>query len=548
MDRKLNEDTTEKDYDMEKLSIAQSPDILSKNNQDGGGLEPTITRLTVLGTDAGTVQNYNAAGQRLLLPSPSDDPNDPLNWSKARKWYITCLVCCAVFCCNFITAGPSIAILQQNETFGTPTAKTAYLFTAAALTQGLSLIVWAPITAKFGRRFTYVISFVIFTAFIFGAGATNTWGANMACRLILAFASGAGELLGPLTISDLFFVHERSLPFALYNSFLSVGVGLAFVIDGWVTEAAGWRAIYWVSGALIGTVTLLVIFTFPETIYRRGPVPQIYAGDERNIDYSRKESWAMSLRLVCQKDRRTKESWTMLFLRPLLLLTYPAVCWNGFVFAVTIGALVAVTSNVAPAYAQTYGFGPGYTGSAFVAAIIGSLFGIFGGKIADIVSDKETKKNGGRREPEMRLKPFLPALITTPLSLLLYGAGIQYKLHWIMPTIGLGLCNFSIVWGTSIAMVYMVDCIKPLAEEAVASVLAFKAIIGFVLAFYTNEWVVAQGYLNAYGEFASISSFFMLCVFIFIFWGKTLRLKALDWPQIRFVRWDEDRDDVIIED
>lgn len=543
----MSNDALESRSDVEKFpdTVPQPPTVMYDTKGDIQ-LETTVTRVTVLGADGGTLQNFKD-GQRLLLPSPSDDPNDPLNWSQGYKWYLTCLVCLAVFCCNYITAGPSIAIVATAMEFHTPVPKTAYLFTTAALTQGLSMLVWSPIVAKFGRRSSYVLSFVLFTAFVFGAGACETWEAQMACRIIVAFCSGAGELLGPLTINDVFFVHERSLPLALYNAFLSIGAALALLINGWVAEKVGWRAQYWTSGALIAVVTLLVIFTFPETAYRRGAVRQVYVGDQRAIDHSKKQSWVASLRLF-SSETYTKESWGMLIARPIILITYPAVLWNAFVFAATIGALVAVTSNVAIAYAITYGWSSGPTGTAFLSAIIGSLLGITGGTITDRISDKATQRNGGLREPEMRLRAFFPVLFTTPLALMLYGAGIGRAWHWMVPTVGLGLINFSIVWGTSISLVYMIDCLKPLAEEAVTSVLAFKAAIGFILSFYTNVWVAQEGYVNAFGEFAGITTAFLLFVFVFIFWGKKLRTKAAEWPQIRFIKWSQDRDDVVFED
>lgn len=108
--------------------------------------------------------------------------------------------------------------------------------------------------------------------------------------------------------------------------------------------------------------------------------------------------------------------------------------------SVTIGFLVAVTSNVAPAYTTAYGFSAWQTGLCFFSSIIGSIIGIFiGGHFSDRMADWFTKRNGGLREPEMRLPSIGVSLITTPLALVLFGVGIEYKLHWICPTIGLGL-------------------------------------------------------------------------------------------------------------
>ena len=107
---------------------------------------------------------------------------------------------------------------------------------------------------------------------------------------------------------------------------------------------------------------------------------------------------------------------------------------------VTIGFVVAITSNVASAYSATYDFAAWQIGLCFIAALIGSGLGIiFGGHLTDIVADYFTRRNHGVREPEFRLPAIAISCITAPLALILYGLGIQYQWHWIVPTLGLGL-------------------------------------------------------------------------------------------------------------
>jgi hypothetical protein len=94
--------------------------------------------------------------------------------------------------------------------------------------------------------------------------------------------------------------------------------------------------------------------------------------------------------------------------------------------------------------------------------------------LSDIVADFFTKRNGGVREPEMRLPAIMISLITTPLALLLYGVGIQNNLHWMCPTIGLALLNFSVVQATNVALVYVIDGYRPIAGEVTLTTMAFK--------------------------------------------------------------------------
>lgn len=50
----------------------------------------------------------------------------------------------------------------------------------------------------------------------------------------MGIGSGAAETIAPITIADVFFLHERGAIMALYTSFLSVGVGFGMIIAGYV--------------------------------------------------------------------------------------------------------------------------------------------------------------------------------------------------------------------------------------------------------------------------------------------------------------------------
>ncbi len=263
----------------------------------------------------------------------------------------------------------------------------------------------------------------------------------------------------------------------MYTSALSCGVAGGLVIAGYkflhlfqtlpptnifslITIHNTWRTIYYVGAALIGTLLLLVVFTFPETSYIRdttliSPSPRADISDEKEgasvelaengagSSIPKRKTYFQEMKIFT--GTYTNESLLNLFLRPIALVVLPPVLWGSLVMSVTIGFLVAVSSNVAPAYSTAYGFEAWQTGLCFIAAIFGSLIGIFaGGHLSDKVTDWFTKRNGGLREPEMRLPAIAISLITTPLGLTLFGVGIQHKLHWMCPTVGLGLCRSSL--------------------------------------------------------------------------------------------------------
>lgn len=259
---------------------------------------------------------------------------------------------------------------------------------------------------------------------------------------------------------------------ALYTSFLSIGVSIGVIISGLVTINHSWRVIYQVAAPMVGFVLLLAFFSFPETAYIREQQPagtaaacpriissqQSEAGSE-DVERAKRDKSGPTTSDVKQASPApipkrktylqslkvfngvlTSESLLRLAARPLGLICLPPVLWAALVQAVTIGFLVALTSNIDLAYQTTYHFQSWQVGLCFVSAIVGSIIGIpAGGLLGDKVADWFTRRNGGVRDPEMRLPATIPSLITTPLALVLYGVGIQHKLHWICPTIALGL-------------------------------------------------------------------------------------------------------------
>lgn len=142
--------------------------------------------------------------------------------------------------------------------------------------------------------------------------------------------------------------------------------------------------------------------------------------------------------------RYTREPFWKLMLRPIALIILPSALWASLVMAVTIGFLIAMMSNVSSAFTSVYGFSTWQVGLCMLSIVIGGSIAVWmGGSLSDIVADRLTRRNGGIREPEMRLPVMVLSLVAGPLALILYGVGVGYRLHWICPVTGLALSGFS---------------------------------------------------------------------------------------------------------
>jgi MFS family permease len=122
------------------------------------------------------------------------------------------VICPAMFMCNL--PRPTIAIVETAQEFFpnwkqmglVPTiSKTAYFFTTTALMQGTGNFIWMPLVNKYGRRPVYLSH----TLFI--SHAQSGLPVPIPTQILMGFGSGAAETMAPLSIADVFFLHERGL-------------------------------------------------------------------------------------------------------------------------------------------------------------------------------------------------------------------------------------------------------------------------------------------------------------------------------------------------
>ncbi|CAG8137752.1 unnamed protein product [Penicillium salamii] len=350
---------------------------------------PNSQRTKITG-DHGNVQLRDpVTNQLILIPPPSEDPKDPLNWSRGFRLFIAFIANTTVFLAQLISAGPSVNIMNMvHDLFNaTPThpkyptlvAKVSYFFSGMVFLQSMSNLFYMPVIIKYGRRPVYIVSLLLFGACSLWAGLAKSYPSELAARLTLGFAGGSADSLAPLTITDIFFLHERGF-----------------------------------------------IMRF-----------------SHNANHSHSTSQQISPHsLKIFNGPFTTESLWQLFWRPIPLLLLPPVLWGTLAQSVCISALVAVTTSSETAFSKSYHWTIWQCGLAYIATIIGALLSIFGsGWLSDTTADWLTRRNHGLREPEMRLPALILCSILCPLGIVLYGLGIGHGLPWIVPVLGLALCK-----------------------------------------------------------------------------------------------------------
>lgn len=153
----------------------------------------------------------------------------------------------------------------------------------------------------------------------------------------------------------------------------------------------------------------------------------------------RKETGNLDLRIKFNEKMNVEQQFKLAIIRPLkLLLVTPIVTLMALYVAITYGILYLLISTFSFVYSDQYGFDEGTIGLTFLPAGIGMMFGVVVfGQLTDIIV-KRNQAKGIAHKPEVRLTPVLtiPSGVALPVGLFLYGWTVQYRVHWIVPMIG----------------------------------------------------------------------------------------------------------------
>lgn len=141
-----------------------------------------------------------------------------------------------------------------------------------------------------------------------------------------------------------------------------------------------------------------------------------------------------------------------------------------------------------------------------------------------MVATYYTKRNGGIREPEMRLPTCILACALTFLGALMAGLTYNYKTHWAGPVVGFGVLSAGGQMGATLAMSYSLDCHKDLSVELMVTVASLKSLIAWIWTWVINDWIVKNGMLTVFMVIASINVVVYASTFIMYFKGKAIRI------------------------
>jgi MFS family permease len=491
----------------------------------------------------------------LLVPRPSSDPNDPLNWSRGRKLLAVSMAYLYVFGTGIATSLQYSVLADITADTGISTANLVEGTGVMFLFFGWACLIWQPISLTYGRRGVYLITMLLTIPLMVWTAYSSSSPEWFAHRVLLGIVVSPIESLCEVTVLDLYFAHNRGSYMGLYVFILFGSNFLAPLVAGWFNDAYGWR---WTMhfGAMVCAVAFVVIFFFmEETIYFRDnanegqrveqPTSDLSAKEEDNEKGTRSSAapsppasvhatpkpnmnagWSKYTLFKPLPGRPTNVDMLRMAYRPVIMIfRFPTVAWAGFLYGINLAWYNVLNGTASPVLSGApYNWTAALVGCVYTGPILGAaIASLWSGNAADWIALRLARRNNGIREPEHRLWVLLISGIMSAVGLITWGVGAYHDAHWVGLVFGLGMLTFGCVTGGSIAVSYNADCFKELAGETTVSVMLIRNTIGFGFSYAITPWWTTQGLQNCFITAGMVS---LACTFTFLFmvvFGKRLR-------------------------
>ncbi|KAF8187021.1 multidrug resistance protein 4 [Mycena galopus ATCC 62051] len=415
------------------------------------------------------------------------NPENPRNWTTARKWYTTAIVSLYMFVSPFSSSimAPGLSEIRTRYDIESETvlAMTLSIF---LLSFGIGPLILAPLSEMYGRKWVLHIGNFLSILFNLGCAFAPSTTALLLLRFLTGLSGSAPVACGPAVISDLFNERERASAMAVFTLVPVIGPVIGPICGGFIAQTVGVRYVFFVLAGVTAFASLVGI-PLRETY---GPLLQLRF-ISLPADSEKAPPTAEEIHPTSQKLRHV---WIN-FSRPLLLLSRSFICFIlSLYMALLYGIYYLFFTTLNGLFTGTYGFSLGVSGLMYGGLGVGfTLATALGAQFSDMMYKYLAEKNDGVGEPEMRIPPLFVGSILVPVGLFWFGWSAQEKLHWVMPVIGSGIFGFGMMTSFLPIQLYLVDAFK-YAASALSAAFLFRSLLGFAFPLFGDQMFMAMGF------------------------------------------------------
>ncbi|PQE06758.1 major facilitator superfamily transporter protein [Rutstroemia sp. NJR-2017a BBW] len=544
----------------------------SPSNVEHIEFSPGAETKSTEGKHDGTVQLTCDEGV-ILIPTPSQDPRDPLN---IALWHKLMILSCT---CLYSTMGlTSVSGLGGILAYFIPEYSAqgkSYDDINPSLFMGIGNMISMPLALAVGRRPVFLVSCIVQVVSLVCCATNTGYTGHFTARCILGLAAGQSSYL-PLLFDayfvskEIFFLHERARYQQFFSSIQTVISGTLIITTSYIVSTIGWRAWYYLFAGLSSVILIMAIFLVPETKYVR-PLTA-YKGTANENDNTRNlvpgsdpENPKQFRQIMTVNDQRildtvnylprtlrsdmrlfiNKADWREAFycLKHMFqVFLFPNVFWvvsmNGIFLGVNIAMGVTYGNILSGAFnwADKY-ISIAQAGQVVVAFVCVPMLG-YG---SDIIVKFLARRNNGVHEPEHRLLTLIIPLLLGIIFVVIYGqaAAFPERYHWMAIVFCLNGSYYSLLSdyftfiGANMAgITYLLDAYPTRPASSLVVLCAMRGVISFCLSYGTVSLYSNYGYDGAFGLFGGITGIFGVLGVVVYFTGKRIRKFVAPWTAV----------------
>lgn len=168
---------------------------------------------------------------------------------------------------------------------------------------------------------------------------------------------------------------------------------------------------------------------------------------------------------------------------------------------------------------------------------------IWGSAFNDRIPLSLARRAGGTWKPEYRLHSlWIPSVLFMPVGLGIFGASLQYHLHYMVLALGSFLVTTAAFCSIPVAVNYLVECFRDHPTEVACIMGTYRLALGLIVPFFVDRWIAA---VHGPGWVFGMMAFFSLVAFSLV---VVLMLSGHSLRQVHVGRLSKDEEGVTVMD
>ncbi|KAK4506119.1 hypothetical protein PRZ48_004084 [Zasmidium cellare] len=382
-----------------------------------------------------------------------NDPANPHNWSKWKKWNVVIqlgLYTLATYGSSSLYVSSEGGVMQEFHVGYTPAALGLAI---NVIGYGVGPLLFGPLSEipYFGKNGVYIPTFFIFVILSVILSVVDNYAGLLVLRFLQGLFGSPGLAFGGASIGDLYDLLWLPVYVSTWTAAAFFGPALGPLLSGYAVMFKGWRWGLWEAAWMGAPIWVAMFLTLPETsadtiLLRRAKRLRKLTGRDDLKSASEIKQAGMTFSGVFIEA----------IVKPIeIMVKDPAIAFADFYLALCYGIYYSFFEAFTLVYPPIYGFNLGKTGVSFIFVGVACIISVSIYNVYQIVYLIPDATKNGFRSPEHRLVPALFSAITLPMGYFLFGWTARRSVHWIVSLIGAAIVVSSNFMGFQCLFIYI---------------------------------------------------------------------------------------------